>query len=107
MKRIGEMIGIKPEGLARYAELHANPDPKVNEMIRACNIRNYSIFQRVNTMFAYYEYIGEDFAADMAKMAADPHTQSWWDIVKPLMEPLQDRAQSEFWAGMKELYHLD
>ena len=58
-------------------------------------------------MFAYYEYVGEDFDADMAKVAADPATQKWWDLVKPLMQPLEDRKEVEVWSGMEEVYHLE
>ena len=50
---------------------------------------------------------GEDFDADMAKMAADPATQAWWDVVKPLMQPLDDRKEGEFWSDMEEIYHHD
>ena len=107
MKRIGEMIMIKPEGKEAYNNWHKNPMPGVNEMIKKCNIRNYSIYQLGDYMFAYYEYVGDDFEADMAKMAADPATQKWWDVVKPLMQPLPDRKEKEFWAGMEEVYHLD
>ena len=107
MKRIGQMIKIKPEGKEEYIRWHANPLPGVNEMIKECNIQNYSIYCRGDYMFSYFEYVGEDFDADMAKMAADPTTQKWWDIVKPLMEPLPDRKDGEFWSGMREVYHLD
>ena len=103
MKRIGEMIKIKPEGLEEYKRYHANPLPGVNKMIKECHIKNYSIYQRGDYMFAYYEYEGED----MAKMDADPATQYWWSLVKPLMCPLEDRKEGEFWAGMEEIYHLD
>ena len=45
--------------------------------IKACNIQNYSIFMLENhTLFAYFEYIGNDFEADMKRMAADPMTQN-------------------------------
>ena len=47
------------------------------------------------------------FDADMAKMAADPATQRWWDVVKPRMAPLPDRAEGEFWSDMEEIYHLN
>lgn len=107
MKRIGEMIKIKPEGLEQYKAYHAAPLPGVNEILKACSIQNYSIYQRGDYMFAYYEYVGEDFDADMAKVAADPATQKWWDLVKPLMQPLEDRKENEFWSGMEEVYHLD
>lgn len=107
MKRIGEMIKIRPEGLEQYKAYHSNPLPGVNEMIQACNIRNYSIYQRGDYMFAYYEYVGDDFEKDMEKMAADPTTQKWWDLVKPLMKPLDDKKDGEFWSGMEEVYHID
>ncbi|MCP1102963.1 L-rhamnose mutarotase [Aequitasia blattaphilus] len=107
IKRIGEMIKIKPEGLQKYKEYHANPTPGVNEVIKESNIANYSIYQRGDYMFAYYEYVGEDFQSDMKKMAENPITQDWWDLVKPLMEPLEDRDEGEFWSGMEEVYHLD
>ena len=107
VRRFGEMIKIKPEGLEQYKAYHANPLPGVNEMIKACHLKNYSIYQRGDYMFSYYEYDGDDFEADMAKMAADPATQHWWSLVKPLMEPLEDRKEGEFWSGMEEIYHLD
>ena len=71
MIRRGEMIMIKPEGLEAYKRYHANPLPGVNEMIKACNIRNYSIFRYHHLLFNYLEYYGDDQEADSAKMAAD------------------------------------
>jgi hypothetical protein len=53
---------------------------------------------------------GEDavgFAADMAKMAADPTTQRWWLVCMPCQKPLDNRAVGEWWATMKEVFHLD
>lgn len=107
MRRFGQMIKVKPEGKADYIKWHANPLPGVNEMIKECNIQNYSIYERGEYLFTYFEYVGQDYEGDMAKMAADPTTQKWWDIVKPLMEPLADRAEGDFWSDMCEIYHLD
>ncbi len=58
-------------------------------------------------MFSYFEYVGDDFDADMAKMAADPATRKWWDVCKQLLEPLATRAEGEFWANMEEVFHCD
>ena len=107
MLRFGQMIKIKPECLEAYKKHHANPLPGVNEMIKECHLQNYSIYSRGDYLFTYYEYVGDDYEADMAEMAADPVTQQWWDIVKPLMQPLEDRAEGEFWSDMAEIYHLD
>lgn len=106
MRRFGQMIKIKPENLEAYKKYHADPFPGVNEMIKECHLQNYSIFSRGEYLFTYFEYTGEDYEADMAKMAADPATQKWWDAVKPLMSPLEDRSPEEFWSDMEEIYYL-
>ena len=43
-KRFGQMIKVKPEKLAEYKKWHANPMPGVNEMIKECGLKNYSIY---------------------------------------------------------------
>ena len=105
--RYGAVSTLKPESKQKYIDLHANAWPKVNEMIKECGLKNYSIYSRGDYLFTYFEYEGEDFDKDMEKMAADPATQKWWDVVKPLMQPLEDRAEGEFWSDMEEIYHLD
>jgi L-rhamnose mutarotase len=105
MKRYGMAIKIKSENLDEYRKLHANVWPDVLKMIRECNIRNYSIYHKDGMMFSYFEYVGEDFDADMAKMAADSTTQKWWDVCKPLLDPLETCAPEEFWANMEEVFH--
>ena len=105
MKRYGMAVKIKSENLDEYRKLHADVWPDVLDMIGECNIRNYSIYHKDGMMFSYFEYVGEDFDADMAKMAADPTTQKWWDVCKPLLDPLETRAPGEFWANMEEVFH--
>jgi L-rhamnose mutarotase len=83
MQRFGQVLGIKPEHIEEYERLHAAVWPDVLTMIHECNIRNYSIFRHRNTLFAYFEYVGDDFEADMQKMSQDPTTRRWWDVCKP------------------------
>jgi L-rhamnose mutarotase len=107
MKRHGQLIKVKAEKLEEYTKYHAEVWPEILDMIRKCNIRNYSIYHKDGFLFAYFEYVGTDFAADMAKMAADPKTQEWWDIMMPMQEPLETRADGEWWAEMEEVFHTD
>jgi L-rhamnose mutarotase len=109
MKRHGSVIGLSEEHKAKYIELHAAAWPAVLATITACNIRNYSIFLKEpeNLLFSYFEYVGEDFAADMARMAADPVTQEWWALCMPCQAPLETRAAGEWWAEMREVFHHD
>lgn len=106
MERYGQVIEISPGHVEAYVEAHKSVWPGVLEMIEQCNIRNYSIFHHEGMLFAYFEYHGNDFDADMAKMAADPETQRWWDFVGPMQTPLDSRNEGEWWATMTEIFHL-
>ena len=72
MKRVGQVIKVRPDKLEYYKQLHANCWPGVKAMIKECNIQHFSIFHRDGYLFSYFEYTGEDFEADMAKMYEDP-----------------------------------
>jgi L-rhamnose mutarotase len=111
MKRFGTVIGLHPEKIDEYKKLHAAVWPGVLEMIKKSHIQNYSIYLRELAgkpyLFSYFEYTGSDFAADMAKMAADPLTQEWWSFCIPCQNALPDRAEGEWWASMEEVFHQD
>ncbi len=107
MQRYGQVIGVKLEQIEAYERIHAQVWPEVLSMIEACHMRNYSIFRHGTLLFAYFEYIGEDYTADMACMAADPKTREWWTHTEPMQEPLADRIEGEWWTAMREVFHTD
>ena len=112
MKRYGSIIELREEKIEEYKELHADVWPDVLKKIEICNIHNYSIFLRKLPdgkfyLFSYFEYTGNDFEADCAKMAADSVTQKWWAVCKPCQMPLADCAEGEWWADMEEVFHCD
>ena len=107
VQRYASVLGIPKENRERYEELHAAVWPEVLEQIKKSNIRNYSIYRYGELLFSYFEYVGDDFDGDMAKMAEDPATQRWWDINKRLQRPLPDRAEGEWWASIPEIFHTD
>jgi len=107
MKRYGSVIKLRPERIDEYKRYHEQVWPEVLATIRRCNIRNYSIFLKDDLLFAYFEYHGTDYAADMAKMAADPKTQEWWAVMDPMQRPLDTCAEGEWWANMQEVFHTE
>jgi L-rhamnose mutarotase len=106
MQRMGQVIRLKPEALAEYTRIHAQVWPEILALLTACNITNYSIFlkQPEMLMFAYWEYTGDDFAADMAKMRAEPRMHDWWRITDPMQDPLDTRDPGEWWARMDPVF---
>ena len=109
MQRMAMVLGLKADAIADYKRIHAAVWPDVLAMITACGIRNYSIYLKEpeNMLFGYWEYHGTDFAADAARMAADPKTQEWWAICVPMQAPLDTRKEGEWWAMMEEVFHHD
>lgn len=109
MKRMGMIIGIRAEDIPEYKRLHANVWPEILARLSSSNITNYSIFLREpeNLMFAYWEYIGDDFGADNQLISEDPKTKDWWNICGPMQVPLESRAEGEWWASMEEVFHLN
>ena len=111
-QRYGSVIGLRAEKLDEYKRLHAAIWPEVARQIKDSNIRNYSIYLRKlpdgnHYLFSYFEYVGDDFQADMATMAADPAAQKWWKMTNPCQQPLADHKPGEWWAPMEEVFHQD
>lgn len=112
MRRFASVIRVAPGQVEEYERLHAAVWPAVLARITACNIRNYSIFLRRlgdgrDYLFSYFEYHGADFERDMQAMAADLDTRRWWALTEPCQDPLADRANGEWWASMREVFHHD
>jgi L-rhamnose mutarotase len=105
--RFGMAARLRPELREEYLALHRDVWPQVEATITACGIRNFTIFVLGDVLFGYFEYVGEDYDADQARMAADPVTQEWWSVTMPLQEPLEQRPEGEWWAPAREVFHLD
>ena len=105
--RYGMAARLRPEKRAEYLELHANAWPGVEAMITECNIRNFTIYVLGDVIFGYFEYVGDHYEADQAKMAADPVTQEWWARTGPCQLPFEPDSDLPNWQIMDEAWHLD
>lgn len=93
---------LKPEKVEEYQQLHADVWPGVLDTIHRCNIHNYSIAIRGTELYTYYEYTGDDYAADMAKMNADPVTREWWKHTRPCF---LYHEQGKYYDNLEEIFY--
>ncbi|MGC4749844.1 L-rhamnose mutarotase [Micromonospora sp. DT201] len=100
------MIRLRPEQRETYLRLHAEVWPSVEKTLREANFRNYTIFLHDDLLFGYYEYVGEDYDADLRLIAADPQTQEWWKLTDPCQESVAEPGSGDWWAPMREVWHL-
>ncbi len=106
-KRYGQILKLRPEHRDDYVRHHAEVWPAVLAQIHRSNIRNYSIYLRDGILFAYFEYVGVDFDADMRAIAADPETRRWWALMEPMQEKWSTATSAEWWSNMTEVFHVD
>lgn len=108
MNRYGMVIKIKPEKVEEYKRLHADTSPGVRDLLNKYHIHNFSIFlikiKDEYYEFGYYEYVGDDYEGDMARLAAEPRNKQWLAMCDPMQIPLDGY---ESWAHMEEIYHND
>jgi L-rhamnose mutarotase len=105
IKRVGMVVGIKPDMIEEYKRIHADGNPGVRDLLSKYNMHNFSIFlTQINGKwyeFGYYEYTGDDFDGDMAKLAAEPRNIEWLKICDPMQIPLEGETG---WREMERVY---
>lgn len=106
-QRFGMAARLRPEKREEYLELHRSVWPQVEATITECGIRNFTIFVTGDVLFASFEYIGEDYDADQARMAADPVTRDWWARTGPCQLPFHPDSDAANWEMLDEAWHLD
>ncbi len=106
VKRVGMVVGIRPEKIDEYKALHADDNPGVRDLLTKYSMHNFSIFlhkiEGKYYEFGYYEYTGDDFEADMAKLDAEPRNKEWLKICDPMQVPLKGY---DSWAVMEQVYY--
>ena len=106
-RRFGMACRLRPELRQEYLDLHADVWPQVEATITECGIRNFTIFVRGDVLFGYYEYVGDDYDADQARMAQDPVTQQWWARTAPCQLPFDAESNEPNWQALDEVRHHD
>ena len=105
IRRVGMVVGLRADQIAEYKRLHADANPGVRDLLTKYHMRNFSIFlHQIDGKwyeFGYYEYTGDDFDADMAKLDAEPRNKEWLKVCDPMQMPL---AGEKGWAKMERVY---
>ncbi len=91
-KRVGMIIGIKPDKISAYEALHAASNQGVRDLLDKYHMNNFSIYihkmdESHYYLFAYYEYTGNDYKKDMDTMAKEPRNIKWLSVTDAMQIP--------------------
>ena len=104
MKRFIMYSQLKAEKINDYISLHKNPWPNLLELLSECNIKNYSISIRKDELYTYYEYVGQNYEADMKKMESSEIMQRWWTFSKPCF---LHHEQGMYYEDLTEIFYME
>lgn len=102
MKRFILYARLKPDKKEEYVHLHKNAWQEIYEVIAESNFHNYSIAIRGDELYTYYEYTGNDYDADKAKMDNNPIMKKWHLHTKPCF--LRDENGNAY-EEMQEIFY--
>lgn len=106
MKRMMQMIGVKPECLECYKQLHKEIWPHIVERLKERNIQNYTISYLDGKLISYMEYVGEDYESDMKK-PRDEEEERWQELCSSMQEVLPGCPSGTRWWNADEVFHMD
>ncbi len=86
------VIKLKPGCAAEYKRRHDNLWPEIDQLIRNQGIRNYTIWNYEDTLFAYYEVDREEPPLTEEEAAADA---KWQAYMSDIIEIVKDPATSD------------
>lgn len=103
MRRVAEIIFIVENEREAFLEGALNPDEETKKVLWLCGVRKQQYFALNDLIFMTFEYKGDDFEGDMAKMAN--YLDSKGLLVKQRRKdvPIEERATTNWWAPVKKL----
>ncbi|MFF2388066.1 L-rhamnose mutarotase [Agromyces sp. NPDC058104] len=107
VRRFGFAYEVRPETREEYLRLHREVWPGVESALREHGIRDFSIFVLGDTLFATYEFTGDDVEAAMARIDADPTSRRWAELTHPLQRRFGGVDDGPLWREMELAWHMD
>ena len=104
MKRIATITKLKSGMKEEYKKIH---DKIWDDMVEAghkANMRNFTIFVHEDYLFSYFEYIGDNYEADMARKNSLEVTKKWREATGAMTDFLFDETKI---INLDELWHND
>ena len=104
MERVAFAMKLRPGATGEYRRRHAAVWPEMLAALHEAGCRNYSIYQRDDDLFGYFEV--DDFARFRDMMDASEVNARWQAEMAALIDPCTDPATG-FHRRLAEVFRLD
>lgn len=103
MKRVAEIIYVVKEEREAFLNGALNLTEEEAQAIWLCGVRNQQYYALNDLIFMTFEYEGNNFNEDMAKMASYLDTKGLLVNKRRKDVPLEERETTNWWAPVKKL----
>ena len=103
MRQVQEVIYVVPEERDEYLQKHLNPTEKVSQLLWMHGVRNQYYFMLNEVILVTFDYVGNDFYNDMAKLAAYPEINESLVQTRRRDVPADQLRTTSWWAPLKRL----
>lgn len=103
MRRVAEVMYIVESEREEFLKGALNPDVETRKVLWVCGVRNQQYFDLNGLIFMTFEYKGNDFRTDMAKMATYLDGKGLLVRSRRRDVPSEDRTSTNWWAPVKKL----
>ncbi|MDO5154727.1 MAG: hypothetical protein Q4D51_02075 [Eubacteriales bacterium] len=106
MRRVAEIIYVVESEREAFLRGALELDEETKKVLWSCGVRKQQYFALNELIFMTFEYKGDHFEEDMAKMAA--YLDAKGNLIKMRRKdvPLEERATTNWWAPVKRLGSL-
>lgn len=103
MRRVAEIIYIVESEREKFLNESINLDEESKKVLWLCGVRKQQYFLLNELIFMTFEYDGQDFYADMEKMANYLNSKGALVQKRRKDVPVNERETTNWWAPVKKL----
>lgn len=103
MRRVAEIIYVVEKEREAFLDGALHPDDETMKALWMCGVRKQQYFALNELIFMTFEYKGEHFKEDMARMAAFLDSKGLLIKKRRKDVPVSDRETTSWWAPVKKL----
>ncbi|KAL2643272.1 hypothetical protein R1flu_010859 [Riccia fluitans] len=114
IRRVCQIIKVKPSALEEYKRLHRNVWPGVLATLEKQHIVDYSIHYDPDhsLLIAHFKYLGNDWETDSKLGLADGETRRWWKVTDPCQETLVEGStgstdEKGWWKDLEKVFRFE
>jgi len=100
---IGE---LKEDQLSGFKQSLNDIDQAYLDLILSHNIQNWTVYEKDNTVYFYYEYVGTALREDVADLGKTEGFKAFNDKIEPLFE-IPEGNNNQVWRYMTEVFHTN